>query len=94
MRLGRLRGKFSREAKSRWLEGVNTMLLESHAAYSNSKHALQCKCGNAKHVRFLALQTSSRNNAVFACRACAGKGSADEQQMHDVLDHEPAIGIH
>ena len=41
VRVGRPRGKFSKEARSRWLEGVNPMLLESHAAYSNSKHAFQ-----------------------------------------------------
>lgn len=53
------------------------MLLESHTAYSSSKHAFQCKCSNMKHARFLQLQTIERLHAV-----CVRARAANMRSRH------------
>jgi hypothetical protein len=54
--------------------------------YSGTKLVFRCKCGNSKHMAYLAVDTVMRNAGVVQCRVCRGRGSDYEQEAYSVLD--------
>lgn len=91
---GRPRKQLGTAADSKWIGGINHMLLSSKAAYSNDKGVVKCTCGNSKHCRFMAVQQIARRDDAFSCRVCKGRGSSHEKLLYKLMDQEPLINLY
>lgn len=91
---GRPRKQLDTAATSKWIGGINHMLLSSKAAYSSDKGVVECTCGNSKHCRFMAVQQIARRDDAFSCRVCQDKGSNHEKLLYKSMDQEPLINLY
>lgn len=91
---GRPRKQLDTTAVSRWISGVNPMLLSSKPAYSSDKGVVKCDCGNSKHCRFIAVQQIARRDDAFSCRVCQDKGSSHEKLLYKLMDQEPLVQLY
>lgn len=66
--------------------------ITSQPGYSRSKGFYRRNCGNRKHLCYAANDTISRELGTLECRICMGKGSAHEQELYSILDHDYSIG--